>query len=106
MDHQIRTLVSALAAPFRILLLAAFLLLAKMGYLTPEDATQATNNVMDFLVVAVPAGYAIWAGWRAWRDKQPVEIVKAAAALPEVKEIITTNDIAAAVPNDLPVRVG
>lgn len=96
MDSQIKLLVSVLASPFRILLLSAFLLLAKMGWftwLTPESAADVVNAIMDFLVVAVPSGYAIWAGFKAWREKQPAAIVAQAAALPEVAVIVTTSEI-------------
>ncbi len=109
MDQQIKLLVSSLAAPFRIFLLALFLLLAKAGWftwLTPESAASIVNAIMDFLIVAVPALYMVWAGIRSYRDKiaeakakEPVEIVKAAAALPQVKEIVTTAAMAAAVPD-------
>lgn len=102
-----KALISVLAAPFRIVLLATFLLLAKMGWITwatPEAMHAQVNAIMDFLVVAVPAGYAVWAGFKAWRmqaaaalAKEPVEIIKAAAALPEVARIITTPAIADAI---------
>lgn len=100
MNDPIKLLVSSLAAPVRILLMAAFLLLAKMGWftwLTPENYHERVNLLMDFLVVAVPAGYAVWAGFKAWREKQPVAVISAAASLPEVAKIVTTPEIAAKV---------
>lgn len=106
-EAQFKALMSGLASPLRIFLMAAFLLLAKAGWftwLTPESVHGVVNNIMDFLVVAAPAGYMLWAGLKAFREKlaqekakQPEEIVKAAAALPEVSRIETTPEIAAVI---------
>lgn len=86
MNDPIKLLVSSLAAPLRILLMASFLLLAKMGWftwLTPENYHEPVNALMDFLVVAAPA-----------------EIVASAAAViaPTGGTIVTTPEIANAVP--------
>lgn len=83
-----------LAPPLRILLMATFLILAKQGWftwLTPESAHDIANQVMDFLVLAVPAGYALWAWWKAKRAAEPERIIEKAAALPEVRAI-SLND--------------
>ncbi len=91
--NDIKPLVTVLAAPLRILLVSAFILIGKMGWITwatPEAMHETVNSVMDFLVVAVPAVYAVWAGFKAWRNAQPATIVAKAAALPEVQQIIAT----------------
>lgn len=99
-----------LAPPLRILLMAAFLLIAKAGWftwLTPDSAHDIANQVMDFLVVAVPAGYAIWAGFVAWREKkaaaraaQPEAKILAAARLHEVAKVEVKSDaLAASIPS-------
>lgn len=93
---DIKPLMTVLAAPLRILLVAAFILLGKMGWLTwatPEAMHQTVNALMDFLVVLVPTLYAIWAGFNAWRNAQPETIVAKAAALPEVARVVTTPAI-------------
>ena len=97
---DIKPLMTVLAAPLRILLVSAFILLGKMGWLTwatPEAMHAQVNALMDFLVVAVPTAYAIWAGFKAWRSAQPETIVAKAAALPEVSTIVTTAKLAQAV---------
>lgn len=100
-----KTAISILAAPLRILLMAAFLLLAKMGWftwLTPENHHEYVNVLMDFLVVAVPAAYALWAGFKAWRESKPEAIVKAAADLPKTLDDISTQDVVDAIRNNAP----
>lgn len=96
-------MMDVLAPPFRILLMAGFLLLAKQGWftwLTPENAHGVANEVMDFLVLAVPAGYALWAGWKEWRDTRAVAIIAKAAALPEVQQIdLASKPLADAIPS-------
>lgn len=104
-----KTFINILAGPMRVLLLAAFLLLAKMGWftwLTPENHHEYVNLIMDFLVLAVPALYALWVGIQAWRNNQPEAIVKAAADLPQVHEIVTTQALADAVHDNPTVRAG
>lgn len=86
-----------LAPPLRILAMAAFLLLAKQGWftwLTPENAHDLANQVMDFLVVAVPAAYALWAAFKAWREKRakerankPAVLIEKVARLPTVRKV-------------------
>ena len=98
--NDIKPLMTALASPIRILLVAAFILLGKMGWITwatPEDMHAQVNAIMDFLVLAVPAIYAVWAFLKAWRNAQPETIVAKAIALPEVARIVTTPEIAAKV---------
>lgn len=84
-----------LAPPLRIILMATFLVLAKQGWftwLTPESAHDQANQVMDFLVVAVPALYALWAGFQARRHATTEYIVEKAAALPEVRSVEVKSD--------------
>ncbi len=90
-------MLEVLAPPLRILAMAAFLLLAKQGWftwLTPENAHDLANQVMDFLVVAVPAAYALWAAFKAWRQRRarkiaakPENLIERAASLPDVAKI-------------------
>ncbi len=108
-EEQFKALMAALSAPIRILLMAAFLLLAKMGWftwLTPENHADRVNAVMDFIVVAVPVGYAAWALTTGFftklaeaKAKEPIEMVRAVAALPQVGRIVTTPEIANAIPD-------
>ncbi len=99
-----------LAPPARILLMAAFLVFAKMGWLSwirPDNAEEIANRVMDFLVVAVPAAYALWAGFKAWREKRarkraarPENVIAAAAALPEVAKVeVKSEALALSIPS-------
>lgn len=91
-----------LAPPLRILAVTGFILMAKMGWLSwirPDNAEEIANKVMDFLVVAVPAAYALWAGFKAWREKRarkraarPENVIAAAAALPEVAKVEVKSD--------------
>lgn len=99
-----------LAPPLRILAMAAFLVLAKQGWftwLTPDNAHDLANQVMDFLVVAIPAGYALWAAWKAWREKKAAEraarpeaMILAAAKLPEVAKVeLKSEALALSIPS-------
>lgn len=109
-EQQFKALISALASPIRIFLMASFLLLAKAGWftwLTPESVHGIVNNIMDWLVLAAPAVYMIWAGVKAFREKlaaarasQPEVIIAKAAAViaPTGGTIVTTPEIASAVP--------
>lgn len=88
-------MLDVLAPPLRILLMAAFLLLAKQGWftwLTPESAHDIANQVMDFLVLAVPAAYALWAWNKERKAQQPAAIIEKAAALPEVRAVEVKSD--------------
>jgi hypothetical protein len=78
---------STFAPGIRILLLAGFMRLSTMGYFTPQQATDLTKLVMDLLTYGAPIAYAIWAIWKA----RPAARVAAAAALPEVGKIVTTD---------------
>lgn len=96
--------IRSLAEPIRALLVAAFILFGKMGWITfatPEAMHGIVNAIMDFLVAAVPIGYAIWLWIKSIRQKtadveaaRPENIVAKAAALPEVTTIVTTPAIA------------
>lgn len=55
--------------------------------------------IIGALIVILPTIYGLWV-------RRPAGLVATTAALPEVHEILTTNDLAAKVSNDLPVRVG
>lgn len=93
---QIKPYVTALAGPVRTLLVALFILLGKMGWITwatPEAMHAQVNAIMDFLVVAVPLIYAVWVYLRALKAGKPEAIVAKAAALPEVAKIVTTPAI-------------
>lgn len=103
-------MMEVLAPPLRILAMAAFLLLAKRGWftwLTPENAHDIANQVMDFLVLAVPAGYAVWATIKAWREKRakeraarPEAMILAAADLPQVAKVeLKSEHLAAVIPS-------
>lgn len=89
------------APALRILIAMGFMRIATMGYLTPQQASEFTKIVMDFLTLGlVPFGYAAWAIWNA-RDVAQLE---RAAAIPEVKEIalkptLAGTDLAKAAPN-------
>ena len=97
-------MIEIFAPPLRILLMAAFLLIAKQGWftwLTPESAHEVANQLMDFLVLAVPAGYAAWAYFKAKRAARPDRIIAKAAALSEVDVVVVANrELAASIPND------
>ncbi len=98
----------AVVAPgIRILLLTAFLLLAKMGWftwLTPENAHGVVNSLMDALVAIVPIAYAAWAVFKSTRE-QLIKSVKArsgvigVAVTPELDAKI--DDPAVATPKKL-----
>lgn len=64
-----------LAPAIRILIMAAFLRLATLGWFTPQDASELTKVVMDMLVYGLPALYAAWATERERRrlakDRKP-----------------------------------
>ena len=97
MDSRI---IDALKGPLRVLLMAGFILLAKMGvitYATPEQMHGHVNAILDFLVMAAPAAYALWVFVQGMRANDPVNIVAKAAALPQVGTILTTPDIAKAI---------
>lgn len=70
---------STFAPAVRILLLAAFMRLVTMGYLTPQQASEATKLIMDLLAGGVPLAYAVWAAWKA---RRAARIAAAAAVLP------------------------
>ena len=59
-----------LAPAIRILVMAAFLRLATMGYLTPEDASELTKVVVDLLVFGGPVVYAWWAARQVAKAKR------------------------------------
>lgn len=58
-----------LAPAIRILIMAAFMRVSTMGYLTPEDASDLTKVVMDLLTLGGPLVYASWASWQVAKGK-------------------------------------
>lgn len=103
-------MLDVLAPPLRIMLVTGFMWLAKRGvftWLTPENYHDLANQIMDFLVVAVPAAYMVWAGVQEWRRKRAAEhaaepkvMIEAVAALPEVRVIsLNDADMAADIPS-------
>lgn len=106
-DIKTNLAIRSLAEPVRALLVAAFILFGKMGWITfatPEVMHGTVNAIMDFLVAAVPITYAIWLWIKSIRQKtadveaaKPENIVAKAAALPEVKTIVASPEIAAKV---------
>ncbi len=98
MNEQLKPIINALAGPIRVMLMATFILLAKMGWITwatPDAMHAQVNAIMDFLVVAAPAAYAAWVFVQALRANKPSAIVAKAAALPDVAKIVASPAIVA-----------
>jgi hypothetical protein len=80
------------ASPFiRVQLLAFFARWIGQGYLTPSDASQLTQWVMDGLAFGIPAAYGAWAAWRATRDN----LIKTTDNLDGVVGVVVTPELAA-----------
>ena len=78
-----------------VLVASLFSRIVVMGYLTPEQASEFTKIVMDFLAAAVPLGLAAWLA----KGQTPTALIQTTAALPEVTKVATTLAIAEVIPD-------
>lgn len=83
------------ASPFiRVQLLAFFARWIGQGYLTPSDASQLTQWVMDGLAFGIPAAYGAWAAWRATK----VNLIMTTNNLDGVVGVAVTPELDAKIP--------
>lgn len=71
------------------ILLALFMRFATLGYLTPQQATDATKWAMDGLVTGAPLALAVYLGWKRTRS----QMVKSTDALPGVLGVAVTPEL-------------